>query len=423
MIRLLMIADDFTGALDTGVQLAAYGANTRVVTDPNADLWKIGADAQVLVLDAETRHLPPKNAYQVVHRIVAQAETMGVPFLYKKTDSALRGNIGAELEAVLQAGNAKQVFFFPAFPQMGRCTVQGVHYIQGVPVAQSVFGTDPFEPVMQSGVAELIALQSSAPVLSLPPLRGQTPLPDTSGVLVFDAETQDDLKATGACLYKAGRLHLMAGCAGFAAQLPELLGIGTGHAPALPTLAPKLLVLCGSVNPITTAQLDAAEQAGFLRLRMTPEQKLTPGYWQTDAGNAQLTVWAKEMEHANHCILDSNDAEGNEATADYAQAQGLTLQQVRVRISGALGQVLKALNSTGSLGTLLITGGDTLLQCMNEIGVTQMEPLGELASGVVVSRFVLEGHQRYVISKSGGFGAATLMTDLATLLQNKFKGE
>lgn len=31
MLLLLIIADDFTGALDTGVQFAAYGAATRVM--------------------------------------------------------------------------------------------------------------------------------------------------------------------------------------------------------------------------------------------------------------------------------------------------------------------------------------------------------------------------------------------------------
>ena len=34
MGKLLLIADDFTGALDTGVQFAARGAATSVVTDP-----------------------------------------------------------------------------------------------------------------------------------------------------------------------------------------------------------------------------------------------------------------------------------------------------------------------------------------------------------------------------------------------------
>ena len=35
MLRLLMIADDFTGALDTGVQLAAHGIPCLLYTSPS----------------------------------------------------------------------------------------------------------------------------------------------------------------------------------------------------------------------------------------------------------------------------------------------------------------------------------------------------------------------------------------------------
>ena len=64
----------------------------------------------------------------------------------------------------------------------------------------------------------------------------------------------------------------------------------------------------------------------------------------------------------------------------------------------------------------MITGGDTLLQCMHQIGVTELQPLGELASGVVLSRFVLDGSPRFVISKSGGFGPPDLLLHLTDFL-------
>ncbi len=57
MVKLLIIADDFTGALDTGVQFAAGGAETRVVTNTDYDFDSVDENVQVLVLDAETRHL------------------------------------------------------------------------------------------------------------------------------------------------------------------------------------------------------------------------------------------------------------------------------------------------------------------------------------------------------------------------------
>ncbi len=157
---MLIVADDFTGALDTGIKFAGRGVPTRVITDPEADFGRDWGDAKVLVLDAETRHLPPLQAYDIVYRAVTRAVACGIPNLYKKTDSALRGNVGAELTAFMRAAGCRALPFLPAFPQIGRVTRGGVHYIDGKPVAESVFGADPFEPVTESDVRRLIALES-----------------------------------------------------------------------------------------------------------------------------------------------------------------------------------------------------------------------------------------------------------------------
>lgn len=273
MITLLIVADDFTGALDTGVQLASCGAHTRVVTDP-AFSFGGASEAEVLVIDAETRHLPPAQAAAVVEKIVRQAVAQKVPYIYKETDSALRGNIGAELGALLRASGEQALPFLPAYPQIGRCTREGVHYIDGQPVAQSVFGIDPFEPVRHSRVADLIGAQCGVPVHCV---GADAPAPAGQGIYVYDAACLEDLERAGRTLAAAGRLHISAGCAGFGAVLPGLLGLCRPDARPRPKLDPRLLVVCGSVNPITVAQLDAAERAGFARLRLTPRQKLQPG--------------------------------------------------------------------------------------------------------------------------------------------------
>ena len=75
VIRLLIIADDFTGALDTGVQLAKQGVPTRVTTDRDTDLSEAGAGCDVLVVDSETRHLPPQEAYRIVYDLTGSLET------------------------------------------------------------------------------------------------------------------------------------------------------------------------------------------------------------------------------------------------------------------------------------------------------------------------------------------------------------
>lgn len=412
MITLLIVADDFTGALDTGVQLAGCGARTRVVTDPAFSLEE-ARDAEVLVIDAETRHLPPRQAAEIVGGIVRRAKAQGVPYLYKKTDSALRGNIGAELGAMLEASGEEALPFLPAYPQMGRCTRGGIHYIEGKPVAESVFGIDPFEPVRDSAVAELITRQCRVPVHSVP---ADGPAPGGKGIYVYDAESLEDLEIAGKTLAAADRLHISAGCAGFGEVLPRLLGLGhAGQAPR-PRLDPRLLVVCGSVNPITLTQLDRAEQAGFARLRLTPRQKLQPGYWQSREGAEARRQIEEMLRIYPLAIIDSNDAGGNRPTAAYAEELGCSLETMRVRIASSLGQLVAEIFHSPDLGTLLLTGGDTLLASMRCAGVRELDPVCELEKGVVLARFTFDGCTRHVITKSGGFGQETLLTDLAARL-------
>lgn len=411
MILLLIIADDFTGALDTGVQFAAHGIRTRVVVDPDVDF--ASQEVKVLVVDTETRHLPAAEAYDVVARLTGRAQRAGICYIYKKTDSALRGNIGAELAALLEASGCRQLPFLPAFPQTGRITCGGVHYVDGVPVTESPFGMDPFEPVRHAVISELIAEQCGLSAKSFPALAEHDSVPREEGILIFDASDADDLSHTGRRLQAQDALHIMAGCAGFGAVLPDLLGIDAEASGSLPKLDPRLLVVCGSVNPITLAQLDRAEKSGFTRLRLTLRQKLEPGYWQSEEGRGDL-VHIEEMLAANpYCIIETNDCGGNQPTADYAEGLGIDRETLRVRIAGSLGSLVGEIFTSPSLGTLLLTGGDTLLQCMSCVGVRELEPLCELEKGVVLASFTYNGCTRHVITKSGGFGQENLLSDLA----------
>ena len=190
MIHLFVIADDFTGALDTGVQFASYGAATKVVVGTGLQALEADAQTQVLVVDAETRHLPAAQAYDTVYRLVRWAKEKKIGCIYKKTDSALRGNIGAELSAALAADGGDRLHFVPAFPNLDRVTRGGVHYIGGVPVAQSVFGKDPFEPVTHSRVEDILHEQTDTLCAYIP---GGGSAEGKAGVLVYEAQTNRDM--------------------------------------------------------------------------------------------------------------------------------------------------------------------------------------------------------------------------------------
>ena len=126
MVKLLIIADDFTGALDTGIQFVNKGIATQVFTKMPEAIGDIDESTEVLVIDSETRPMTAAKAFNI-------------PVIFKKTDSALRGNIGSELQAVLDGSGHDKVYFLPGYPKIDRCTVNGTHYIQGQLLEKSVF--------------------------------------------------------------------------------------------------------------------------------------------------------------------------------------------------------------------------------------------------------------------------------------------
>jgi len=286
MAKLLIVADDFTGALDTGVQFSSRGARVKVITDSEYDFSRAEIP-DVLVFDSETRHLPHEEAYKIVNGFVKQAAS-NFSHIYKKTDSGLRGNIGSEIAAAMDALGLESAAFIPAFPKMNRMTKNGVHYIDGVPVSESMFGKDPFEPVKNSDVNKIISEQT-----------------DKKGIRVYDSETDSEMKAIAEKLKlessNSEGLRLTAGCAGFAEILAEVLGFnGTGE--KVPSMPERFLIICGSVNPVTLKQMDFAEAHGFKRICLSVEEKLSENY---NFENAAKT-WLNEIKNSN-AILDANN--------------------------------------------------------------------------------------------------------------------
>jgi len=399
---ILVLADDFTGALDTGMQFAKCGASTRVITDPDCDFARM--QAQVLVIDTETRHQTPERAAQRIAEIVRRASESGIRFFYKKTDSALRGNAGAEIEAMLCASGGSCVHFLPSFPAMGRTVQGGVLYIQGQPVAESVFGKDPFEPITRSEVASILAQQTETPV----DVRdGVDAVRLWDGIIVYNAQTDAQINEIVNRLRLDGEKVLLAGCAGLAASLAGRV-YGGKNAFELPQTAPGMLVVCGSVNEVTRRQLGAARAAGFEYCRLNNCQKLTD-FLQTPEGTAWLDRLYLTVRTEKNCIIDTNDAEDEETAADYGARLGMNVGQVGNAIADTLGFVVEELLARGTDRLLLLTGGDVLYHTMNRMGITELTPLAEVSPGVILTCFCCGEKTQYVLTKSGGFGDEQLL--------------
>lgn len=417
MERLLVLADDFTGALDTGVQFATYGARTEIITDLGIDLSQYPR-ADVLVIDTETRHVSEKEAYETVYRLTRNAMEAGITCLYKKTDSGLRGNISGEVRAVLDASGEDFLAFLPAFPKMNRIVAGGISYVDGTPIEQSVFGRDPFEPVTCSRIREFFRGYEG---LVREYARPEELVIQEGGkqIAVFDSETDEDLHAVTDYLHGKGRLRVLAGCAGFAAAMAKYLQISCAEKKA-EKLEKPFLIVCGSINDISKRQVSHAKEKGVKGITLTLEQLLEKDYLKTGEGRKLVEEVTSTCGREGVCILDTSS--DREEVNRYLTRELIPLEEARVYIADRISEILEFVMDTGAIPTIMVIGGDTLIHFVRKMKCRQISLLYELEKGVVYSSMRSKGRTLKVISKSGGFGEEDLLIRLIGMAKESEEG-
>ncbi|MEM4245916.1 MAG: four-carbon acid sugar kinase family protein, partial [Candidatus Bathyarchaeia archaeon] len=263
-VRLVLVADDLTGANDTGVQFTKHGLETVVITDL-ASLPRAMKEAEVVVVDTETRGCAPDTSYNKLRRVGEEVKKIGAPVIYKKIDSTLRGNIGQELDALMDALNMESSAIAPAYPANRRVTVGGYQLVDQVPVSITEASKDPSTPVTCSHVPTLLESQTKRRVYSIglskvmdgPRLENELrKVKAGGGVCVLDSATQSDLRRIARALSRVGWTGLISGPAGLASELPEAFGMVRTR----PGVA-----IWGSMSGVAMLQLKRAEAVMEIR--------------------------------------------------------------------------------------------------------------------------------------------------------------
>ena len=403
MTKLLLLADDYTGALDTAVRFTKNGLSVAVTTHLSAETLREHAYADVIALDAESRHLPPREAYAVVYHAAKLAHAAGIPYVYKKTDSTLRGNIGAELDAAMAAYASEVCAFLPAFPRQGRTTSAGIHYVHGVALHESPLAKDPFNPVFTSSVQEILRSQCQQ--------RTQTiPAPDTqempslsaepSGILVFDAETDAHIRACAAWIAQ-NNIRVMAGCAGLAEHLCSTLLSAAAPQPIPPTHCAKALILCGSLADASLEQVLFAERAGVASLLVPSELKSQPNFLATPGGQALLDTILTQARHNPALLVKLAPAQPETRGQGWAWEQSPGARERLVQNTGTL---TAKLMREGGFDLLVVFGGDTLFGIIHALNGATLTPRAELQPGVVESSLRFGQRCCTLVTKAGGLG-------------------
>jgi uncharacterized protein YgbK (DUF1537 family) len=387
MAKLLIIADDLTGAMDSGVQLAKQGVSTVVVPRPeNMDRqW----DCETMVVNTDTRHAHHEAASEAVRLAVANGRKHGARCFYKKVDSTLRGNIGSELEALLRASGEQRLVFVPAFPRQGRTTRGGRQYAHGVELQHTEYAGDPLNPIRTSDVGERIREQSTLPVHNITAAElASAGLNARDGIYVVDCTSDRGLQQICKALRARSWRTALAGSAGFAECLADLLELATGPPPDTRFEWPwRMLVVNGSLNPAAARQILRAQECGFEIVRIEPELL---------ADTALSTKWdgivAKVQARMHGHVILTTTAPA--APPSYAASWNMAdkLGQLAARVIGQAG-----------FAVLMVIGGDTLAGVTRALQCRSIIPLTEMLPGVALSKCTGQSGEIFLISKAGGF--------------------
>lgn len=429
MTRLAIIADDLSSATDCGAQVVRSGLS--VVVPLGGYSLPAGARIpQVISVDTDSRSLPAAQAYARVKSAAEQLLAEGWTDFYKSVDSTLRGNLGAEIEAVLDVIKPDCAMIAPAFPKYGRTTVEGVQCLHGRPLHETEFGTDPTAPVRDADIARRLAegSQRKAGRLTLDQLRAgprqikhaiQKLLASGIELVVVDIAEQEDLRRICLGLSGSGLRVVWVGSTGLAEFVPLAFEFSSPPDPLRRDPARDLrpaLALVGSASETTRAQLLHAQRHNGLKISyLDPARIIRNDSSALEEASSSLRTALDSDNDAALVVRASRDEIA--ATQRLGARLNLSAARVAQKIVEALAQVGCGLVHGGRISGIVASGGDTANALCTALGAQGLEILGEVEAGVPVMR-VLGRDSLPLVTKAGGFGSPAVLVDaLATVKQ------
>lgn len=397
-VRYLILADDLTGALDTGMQLRRLGIPTKVLDGYTSEELFQYTSTPAMVVNTNSRHICPESAYQVVWDICQEASNYQINLIYKKTDSVLRGNICAELQAIVASG-FQTIYFAPAYPKLNRITRDGQQLIDEVPVNQSSFGKDIFNPIKTAFIPELLE-DIGLPITVVSQQMDLDTLQNHRGIYIFDAETDEQLGKIAAWVAIQPGKFALAGCAGFAEHLKPILHYNRQVKEPEILTYDGMIVISGSLNPLSFTQVQVAANAGFDVISVED----FAGFVDQDDFEVTEEIVQKiiDVYKKNRSLIIRTTSSG----ADYGNTEE-TLKAGQ-RVANRFGLLVKKIRTRGIGGLFVVSGGDTLGSIVKHTGGHSIEPLLEIEPGVVLANISTDVETCQFITKSGGIGSADI---------------
>jgi len=390
VLSTIIIADDLTGANASGVLLIDIGMRmtTSLVNEVDEHWLRQHADSDGIAIPTNSRADHRNIAYEKVNRLGTFFKDQKECTFNKRIDSTLRGNVGAEIDALLDAFDEEHIaFVVPSYPASKRVCIGGFMLVDGVLLQNTSVAKDPKTPVKLSRVKDIIEVQSTRKVgeIMLDTIeKGREAilsavnayLEDEVKIIVFDALSDEQIDKIATALYDYESPYITVGPGPFVKAISKCK-----RHTHISEMENKILMVIGSVTELTRQQI---------RYLMVKETVL---YQHLDALTllemCDDDVFIKKV--ANEIIESTNGYEMVCVTTtniyeDYlidlnaeAERRGIDIEAASTRINLSLAKITKQIVSKDSkFRGLFSSGGDTTVAITDIFGGRALEIRGEI---------------------------------------------
>jgi uncharacterized protein YgbK (DUF1537 family) len=397
--RVVIVADDLTGAMDVAGPLADRGLATLAVANREGCAPRDIEDATVVSINADSRHLRAADASRCMHSIASEllsghfAQNGSAQILIKKIDSTLRGNVVAETLALMDGARRSIAVVAPAFPGQKRTVRDGVVHVDGVALADTAFAKDALSPPPLQPLHLLFTRAAQRTVVQLMRANQMPQLlpPGERQILVFDAESDADLERIVRNLQHDLNRVLLVGSAGLAQAVARVCFPDHAASEKPANVSGRILVVVGS-----RAQPSAEQVRKLAQM---------PGAERFPAPDGLVAVGALAKSQAQVLII--------QATANVGGAESEASEVAARLADGAAG-----LLAHGGFEALIVSGGDTAIAILQRLGQSAVRVIGTLLPGIPYSRITGPRGEVVLVTKAGGFGGPDTFHTIASRLRS-----
>jgi len=377
MLQCVVVADDLTGGNATGVLLRKLGYPTCTVLNFSQLRAEDLERYTCAVFPTDSRSLDPQEAYDRVFSVVRAMNSERMKLFAKRIDSTLRGNLGSETDAMLDAlGEDTAAVVAPCFPSAGRILVGGLLLVGTTPLHRTEAAADPIAPVHTSSILQLFERQSRrrCALVTLEDLRqGEEAVTSKlkalygEGVRVFlvDGASQEDVELTAAAAVASG--------IPFASVDPGPFTAAAAKRLIAPEQEPKpkgrVLGVIGSVNPVAHRQLEE-----LLRTRRALCEFVRTGkLLEEPERSAEIdrvvdAVLQNCGEHDKVLVVGDGIVPENRLDFAKLEQKGLSRAAACERVNSGLAEIAVRLLEKGGFFGLYTNGGDVTVAVTGKLG-------------------------------------------------------